>query len=174
VATDAARVIEERDELCLHLAGAVLDVGSKHRVGLPELVRVRLGEGEAALVLDLRVGLEQLVRFDHAPEGVRGDALALEYASLDAGAVNGGHVLRAAEATAHLLDGLEHLLGRHLARLALVRAGPGLHGRDAVLLVARVPGLDGTPGELEALAVFVGEHLLTDMVDARHVVAPRR
>src|SRR5690606_40762055 len=54
------------------------------------------------LVLDLGVGLEQLMRLDHAPEGVRGDALALEYASLDAGSVNGGHVLRAAEAAAHL------------------------------------------------------------------------
>ncbi len=94
VAADAAGVVDERDELGLHLARAVLHVGAKHRVGLPELVGVRLGEGEAPLALDLGVGLEQLVRLDHAPEGVRGDALALEQALLDASTVERRHVVR--------------------------------------------------------------------------------
>ncbi len=45
VAYDAAGVIQERDELGLCLAGAVLHVGGNHGVGLPEPVGMRLGEG---------------------------------------------------------------------------------------------------------------------------------
>lgn len=71
MADDAARVVQKRDELCLHLARALLRVGADHRVGLPELVDVRLGEGQSPLALHFRVWLEQLVRFDDAAEGVR-------------------------------------------------------------------------------------------------------
>ncbi len=169
MAAYAARVVEKRDQLGLHLPGAVLDVGAKHRVGLPELIGVRFGERQTTLVFHFSVGLEQLVGLGHTAEGIRGDALALEQSPLDAGAVDGRHVGRTAEAAAHLLDGFEHLLGRHLAGLTPVRAGLGLHGRDAVFLVPRVPSLDGAPGELEALSVFVEEHLLADVTDSRNV-----
>ena len=42
----------------------------------------------------------------------------------------------------------------------------GLHDGDAVLLVARIPGLDGAPGELARVAVLVGEAHLADGLDA--------
>lgn len=66
MADDAARVVEEGDELCLGLAGAVLHVGAKQGVSLPELVHVRFGEGEATLALSFGVGLQKLVGFDDA------------------------------------------------------------------------------------------------------------
>jgi hypothetical protein len=72
MANDAAGVVEEGDELGLHLARPLLQVRPDHRVGLPELVGVGLGEGQAALALDLGVGLEQLVLFDRAPEVLEG------------------------------------------------------------------------------------------------------
>lgn len=171
---DAAGVVEKRDELRLHLARILLHVRSDHGVCLPQLVGVSLGKGQAALALDLRVGLEQLVLFDHTPEGVGGHALALEQTLLDASAVEGRHVVGAPKLAPYLLDGLQHLLGRHFSSFALVRARLGQDGRGAVFLVAAVPGLDGAPGELKAPPVLVEERLLTDLVDARHDGAARR
>jgi hypothetical protein len=111
----AARVVQKRDQLGLHLAGALLHVGAHHGVGLPELVDVRLGEGQASLALHLCVRLEQLMRLHDAAEGIRGDALALQHALFDARAVEGRDVVRTVKASAHLLDGLEHVLRCHLA-----------------------------------------------------------
>src|SRR5208337_4564714 len=53
-----------------------------------------------------------------------------------------------------------------LADFALVGARLVFHDGHAVLLVARVPGLDGAPGELARLALLVGEGQLTDRPDA--------
>jgi hypothetical protein len=82
--------------------------------------------------------------------------------------------MRATEAAAHLLDGLQYLLGRHLARLALVRALLRKHRRRAVFLVAAVPSLDGAPREAKALPVLVDEGLLAHVPDARHDGFARR
>src|SRR5690606_34650968 len=46
--------------------------------------------------------------------------------------------------------------------------------RRSVLLVARVPRLDGAPGELKALPVLIQEGLFTDMTDARNDGVARR
>src|SRR5690606_3308169 len=108
------------------------------------------------------------VGLHHAAEGVWGDLCALQKPALEADAVERGDVLRlaVAEMSPSLLDDLGDLLNGHLARDAAVRADARMHGGDAVFLVTGVPGLDRAPGELEALAVLVGERLLGDVVDA--------
>jgi hypothetical protein len=94
VAADAARVVDEGDELGLGAAVADLDVGPEHRVGLLHLVRVGLGEGEAALVRRLCIGFEQLVLLHESAERRACDALRLQKTSLDARAVDRGEVAR--------------------------------------------------------------------------------
>lgn len=129
---------------------------------------VGLGEGEATLAYDLGARREELVHFDDASEGVGGDLVALQETALDARAVDGRHVgWAAAKRGQHALDGLEELLGLDLAGEASVAARRGLHRGDAVLLVARVPGLDGGPGELEGLSALIGEDHLAHVLDAR-------
>ena len=53
-----------------------------------------------------------------------------------------------------------------LRTLALVGTGLVFHDGHAVFLVARIPGLDGAPGELAGMAVLVGEGHLADGLDA--------
>ena len=120
VADDAAGVVEKYDKLGLSLASCVLHVGADHGVGLPELVGVRFGEGQPALALDIGVGFEQFVRFDDTSKRVGSKALALQQATLDAGAVDIGDVVAAAKGGAHLFDGFEHLLRSHFACFAFV------------------------------------------------------
>src|SRR5690606_25676144 len=50
---------------------------------------------------------------------------------------------------------------------ALIRAGARVHGRDPVLLVARVPGLDRTPGEDVLPIGLVGVDHAADVPDPR-------
>jgi len=101
------------------------------------------------------------------PERGLRDPSRIERAALDAGAVHGGRVAgRAVKLRADLVDRLGELLWPHFARQPLVRPHLGVHRRDPVLLVARVPGLDRAPGELEALVVLVGEHDAADVLDA--------
>src|SRR5208282_1536484 len=64
------------------------------------------------------------------------------------------------------VNGLLNRFQGDLADFALVGARLVFHDGHAVLLVARVPGLDGAPGELARLALLVGEGQLTDRPDA--------
>jgi len=115
----------------------------------------------------LEVGLEEFVLLDVAAEGVGCDAVARKQAALDAGAVDGGDVVRiAVKLGADLVDDLGEQFGLHLAGQALVGAAPGVHRGDAVFLVAGVPGLDGAPGELVPLVVLLGEDDAADVLDA--------
>jgi hypothetical protein len=91
VAADAAGVVDEGDELGPDVAGATADVRAVHRVGLPEVVGVCLGEGEPFLVLGLGLRLEQLA-FSRCAGRCGGNLLSLEQAALDAGPVDGRHV----------------------------------------------------------------------------------
>ena len=58
-------------------------------VGLPEVVGVGFGEGEAAFWEVLGVGFEEVVFFDGTSKGVGGDLVTAEVALFDAGAVEG-------------------------------------------------------------------------------------
>jgi len=54
----------------------------------------------------------------------------------------------------------------NLASLAGIGAGFVVHNSDAVFFVAGVPGLNGSPGKLALLTVFIGERHLTDGANA--------
>jgi hypothetical protein len=115
----------------------------------------------------LLIVFEQFVLLDHAAEGVGRNLGAGEQSLLDAQPVEQGQRRRfSAGLGPHLAEGLGHLFQRHLAALALVRAGLGLHDRDAVLLITAKPRGDGAPGEPAGQTVLVGEAHLADGLDA--------
>lgn len=64
------------------------------------------------------------------------------------------------------INGLHQFFGSDLARNAFVGARLNVHSRDAVVLVAVVPGLDGAPGEGAGMAILVAELHLGDLADA--------
>ncbi len=49
-----------------------------------------------------------------------------------------------------------------------------VHAGDAIFHVARIPGLNGSPGERAGQAVFVGEGRSRDMVDSCDAGVSRR
>ena len=164
---DPAGVVEESNEIGWAAFLTVLDVGTVHRVGLPHLVGILLGESQPVLAVDLGVGLEHLVLVDEPAEGIGRHPIAPEDALFQARPVEMclGRML-AAKHRKHLLDGLEDGLRRDLAGAALVRARLGCHGGDAAALVAIQPGRDRAPGELMGIAVLILEGHLADAPDA--------
>ena len=70
------------------------------------------------------------------------------------------------EVLADLVDDLGKFVRLHLARQAFVLARVRIHRRDAVLLVARVPGLNRAPREAIGRAVLVLVIASTDVMDA--------
>ena len=141
MATDAAGVVEKGDEFGLGVSVRGADVGPDEGVGLPHLVRMRLGEREATLGFVRGLWREEPVRLHDTAEGVGGDLGALEQPVLDADAVEGGDVadvagLLVAEVTSCLLDNLGDLFEGHLARDTAIAPRPRMYGGDSVLLVA--------------------------------------
>lgn len=53
----------------------------------------------------------------------------------------------------HFAERFQQVFQRHLADLALVGTGLVFHDRDAMFLIAGVPGLDGAPGKLAGVAI---------------------
>jgi hypothetical protein len=81
-------------------------------VGLPEVVGVGFGKGEAPLGCGVGEGFEEFVAVDVAVEGGAGDLFAAEESALDAGAVDGSDVVFfAVEGGEDLLDGFEEVFG---------------------------------------------------------------
>lgn len=166
VGDDAGGVVDEGDEV--NLEGVVVageaEIGSVEGVGLPEVVGVGFGEGEAAFWEVGGVGFEKFVFFDGTTKGVGGDLITTEVALFDAGAVEGLDVEGAfgvlagatgVEGREGFFDGGEEVFGGDFAQGVFV--GPGRRIGDAVLSVVIPPGLDGAPGEVVRVAVFVGE-----------------
>ncbi len=65
-----------------------------------------------------------------------------------------------------LVDGFGQFLRSDLSTLAFVGARLVFHDGNPVLFVTGIPGLDGAPGELAGLAIFIGERQLADRPDA--------
>jgi len=68
------------------------EVGAVEGVALPEVVGVGFGKGEASFWEVGGVGFEELVFFNGAAKGIRGDLVAAEVALFDTGAVEGLNV----------------------------------------------------------------------------------
>jgi len=118
------------------------------------------------------VVLEQLEFADKAIEGVRGDLRAREQPLFDAQPVKHRALRRPRVAPGvrrgqRGADGLVQLLVRDLARPAPVGARRVFHDGHAMLLEARIPGLDRAPRKGAREALFVGETHLRDVFDAR-------
>jgi hypothetical protein len=163
VGDDAGGVVDEADEEGFGGVAfvAVGEVGAVHGVGLPEVVGVGFGEGEAGFGCCRITGLEEIEAVDDAAKGVGGDLGALEEATVDAGAVDFGDVVFFAVKAGHdLFDGFEELFGDDFAGGALVGAGGGIC--NAVFAVVVPPALDGAPGEAAELSVFIEEGHLAD------------
>jgi hypothetical protein len=167
VAQDAAGVVEEGDELgLLEAAAGDSDVGPEHGVGLPELVGVFHAEGEAWFAVGV-LGSEQVVLAQEAVEGGLGDAFGLQESVGDAEAIEGAFVgVLVVEVGFGGVEGFEEFLGGGLACVALIAACLRGHAGDAVVFVAVEPGLNGAPGELSCVALFVEEGHGGDVVDA--------
>jgi len=121
-----------------------------------------------------RIRLEQFEFVAQAAERVGRDLFAAQQPLLDTGPVDLSLVeMLAAEQREDLLNGLQKLLGMHLAGLALIGTRFGMHGGDAVFLVARIPGLDRAPGEAALIPVFILEAHPADLLDPRLDRGPR-
>lgn len=190
VGDDAGGVVNEGDEVDLLGdwsfggigLGEVAEVGPVQGVDLPEVVGVCLGKGEASSGLVALFRFEEVVFIDGTSEGIGCDLVAAQVALLDAGAVESLYVegsagLLAASAgmgtskgRERFFNGGEDLFGGDFAQGTFVGAGGGVG--DAVLAIVIPPGLDGAPGELAGLAVFVEEgHFANGAVAGLHGVA---
>ena len=169
VRDDAGSVVNEADEEGLDgLLEFGVEIRTVQGVALPEVVGMGLGKCQPRLGAGFVGRFEQVETVDVPAECVRRDLGALEEALLNAGAVHLGNViLLAVEGGQDLLDGFQQTLGRDLAGGALVGAARRIG--DAVLAVVIPPGLDGSPGELEMPAVFIGEGHRTDRLIADEV-----
>ena len=169
VAEDAAGVVDKGDQPGLFAGGAGhagVQVGAEHGVGLPKLVGVFHAESEAFLVVVV-VGSQQVVLANEAVESGLGDAVGLQQALFDAEAIQGPLVgALVGEVGPGGVEGFEQFLGSDLADLALVLAWAVGHAGDAVVFVAVVPGLDGTPGEAARVALLVEEWHGSDVMHA--------
>ncbi len=155
---DAGGVVDEADEIGLDgfAAQAGVQIGAVEGVGLPEVVGVGFGKGEAGFGAVVAEGFEEVELFDDSTEGVGGDLFAADEAAADAFAIDDGDVAGlAVEGGQDGFDGGGEQLGADLADGVLVGALRGLG--DAVFAIEEPPGLDGAPGELAGLAVFVEE-----------------
>jgi len=140
------------------------EVGAVEGVALPEVVGVGFGEGETAFGEVGGVRFEELVFVDGATEGVGGDLITPKVALFDAGAVESLDVEGAfgvlagaagSEGWKGFFDGGEEVLGGDFTMGSFVGSG-GWVG-DTVLTVVIPPGLNGTPGEVVRVSVFVLE-----------------
>ena len=138
VAADARGVVDEGDEAGLDGGAFVLEARAIEGIGLPHLVGVGFGEGQALFVLGLGLGFEHVELLDDAGEGVGGHLGACEQPLLDAEAIKDGAFGRAVDFGQDGVNGLLDGFQGDLADLAFVGAGFVLHDRDAVLLVAGV------------------------------------
>jgi hypothetical protein len=158
VRDDTRGVVDKADEEGFLRFGveAGFQMGPVQGVALPHVVGVCLGEGEAGFGAGVTDGFEQIEAVDDAAEGIGRYLRALEQALLDAGAIHFGNVVVfAMEGGQDLLNGFEQALGRDLAGEAFVGSFGGVG--DAVFAVVIPPGLDGSPGEADGMAVFVLE-----------------
>ena len=145
------------------LITAQTQVGAVEAIGLPEVVGVGFGEGEAAFRTLGGVGLEEVEVVDHAAQGVGCDLAAMEVTLLDAGTVEclnveGGRCAPTgalAEGWERILDGGQDVFGSDFADGAFVGAA-GCFG-DAVFAVVIPLGLDGAPSEASRVSVFIVE-----------------
>ena len=94
VGDDAGGVVDEADEIGFDgfAAQAGVQIGAVEGVGLPEVVGVGLGKGEAGFGAVVAEGGEKIELVDDAAEGVGGDLFAADEAAPDALAVNDGDV----------------------------------------------------------------------------------
>ena len=80
---DAGGVVDEADEIGLDgfAAQAGVQIGAVEGVGLPEVVGVGFGKGEAGFGAVVAEGFEEVELFDDATEGVGGDLFAADEAA---------------------------------------------------------------------------------------------
>lgn len=103
---------------------------------------------------------------DEATEGVWSDLRSGEDRLLNAEAIKEGKSWGfAVGQRSDLTNGVDEFLRGDLATLAFIGSALVLHDGDAVLLEARVPGLDGAPGKLARVAILVGEGHGADRFD---------
>ena len=83
VGDDAGGVVDEADEIGLDgfAAQAGVQIGAVEGVGLPEVVGVGFGKGEAGFGAVVAEGFEEVELFDDATEGVGGDLFAADEAA---------------------------------------------------------------------------------------------
>src|SRR5208282_4085532 len=149
VTADPAGVIEEGNETGLDGDAPDLEVRAVERVGLPHLIGVGFGEGQAVFARAVAVGLEHFVLADQAVEGGAGHLGTVQKPLLDAQAVEDRTLWSVAmDFGPDRLDDFQNVLGFDLAGLALVGPRLVLHDGNAVFAVAAQPGGDGAPGEL--------------------------
>ena len=145
---DTAGIINEGKELGLPRSLAVFHVRTKHRVKLPYLVGILLGESEPSFVLGLRCWGEQVILSNQPEEACLGACLVGENAPFNTTAVDHHLVVALISKLAEdLLNGFSQLFRTDLAMLALVRTWSVLEKLYAALLVEREPGLNCTPGK---------------------------
>jgi len=166
VATDPRSVIEEGNESGLDRNAVDLDVGTVEGVGLPHFIGVGFGKSQALFVVGLCLGLEHVELLDDAGEGARGHLPTSQQPLFDTKPIEDGTFGRAAELGQEGVNGLLNHFQRDLADFAFVGTRFVFHDGDPVLLVAGVPRLDGTPGELAGMALLIGKGLVADGLDA--------
>ena len=131
------------------------------------------------LVLGVGLGPEEIELLDQAREGIGSDLPVVQESLLDAHAIEERPFGNAVNLGQSGLDRLLEGFRGDLAGLALVGAGFVFQDRDAVLLIAAVPGFDRAPGEVARIALLIGEGHLAHRLDAvadriagRHVDGP--
>lgn len=167
VRDDAAGVVDEGDQLRLNHSATDFDMRSEHRVELPHLVRITLGEGQPALVVCLGWRSEQVVLLDQPEETRLRTLLPGQGAAFDAAAIDHHLVIAVlSELGQYPLDRLGQRFRADLALLPLVFARPVFEHFDTALLRKRVPRLDGAPFEDMRQPLLIMESALRDLLNA--------
>ena len=109
---------------------------------------------------------EQVVFTNESIESGLGDLVGAEQPLFDAKAIQSQLVITfVVEVRFGGVDGFEQFLGSDFAGLSLVLARAVGHAGDAVVFVAVVPGLNGSPSELARVALLVEKGQGGDLVD---------
>ena len=89
VSAEPASIVNESDESGLIGLAVDLEIGAEQGVALPHVVGMRLGKGQTTLVGALIFGLEEIVLFDDAAEGIGSDLRSCEPTFFQAEAIDG-------------------------------------------------------------------------------------
>lgn len=161
-------VIQEGDEPGLNRKVCLLNIRAIECIGLPHVVGVSFGEGQAQLIGAVLLGLKQFVFFDQPAKGIGRNLRAGQQPPFDAQPIEQSAAGRfAMDFGQHRPDRFQNVLRLELARFSLIGAGFVFHHGDAIFLIAPQPGLDRFPGELARAAFLIGESHLADGLQAR-------